>query len=91
VVEVDDHGAERPAARAEPLGLLGQPRLERALVEQAGEPVVVRLADELGLAGDLLGAVVDRHELPGVGARSAHGTTVTVARRRCPSPPGRAT
>jgi len=69
VVEVDDDEPERPAARAQALGLLGQARLERALVEQSGEPVPVRAAYELGLAGDLLGAVVDRDEPPGVVAR----------------------
>ncbi len=68
VVEVDDDEPERPAAGGQALGLLGQPRGERAVVEQAGEPVAVGLADELGLARGLGGAVVDGDELGGVAA-----------------------
>jgi len=83
VVEVDDDEPERPGAGGQALGLLGQPRGERAVVEQAGEAVAVGLADELGLARGLGGAVVDRDE-PGdvaTGERArGHGD------RRAPPP-----
>jgi hypothetical protein len=68
-VEVEDDEPERPVALAQALGLLGEPRLERALVQQAGEPVAVRLADQLGLARGLVRAVVDRDELSGRAVR----------------------
>ena len=83
VVEVDDDEPERPAAGGQALGLLRQPRGERAVVEQAGEAVAVGLADELGLARGLGGPVMDRDELGDVapGERARHDGD------RCAPPP----
>ena len=86
VVEVDDDEPQRPAAGGQALGLLGQPRGERAVVEEAGEPVAVGLADELGLARGLGGAVVDGDELGGVAAGERARDD---GDRRAPPPPSR--